>query len=332
MDARAQRELLGELDSRGPFAGRLKECASYPMRRLSAEVLQVNVTRRCNLSCRHCHVEASPGRPGEMSHEDMKACLLAASHPGVQVLDITGGAPETHGRFEWFLAEAARLGKRLLVRSNAAILMDPRYRRFLDLYAECGVEVVVSLPALRSERTDRVRGAGVFEMVIAALGELNCRGYGRPGTGLVLDLVHNPSGAFLPGPQHALEDEYRSVLRREHSVEFNRLYCLANFPVGRFLGFLLGSGNLDQYADMLRRAFNPAAVGAVMCRSMLSVGCDGRLFDCDFNYALGMPMAGRAHIRELDMERLPGGEIALGFHCYSCTAGPGSSCQGALRG
>lgn len=333
MDTREQRELLSDLDRTASFAARLKASASYPLRARSIEVLQMNIIRRCNLSCRHCHVEGSPGRMEEMRREEMSACLMAASHPGIQVLDITGGAPEMHPHFEWLLTNAARLRKRLLVRSNAAILMEARYRRFLDLYAENNAEVVVSLPGLRRERTDRIRGDGVFEQVIAALRELNARGYGKPGSGLILDLVHNPAGAFLPGAQQALENDYRAGLRRDYGVEFNKLYCLSNFPVGRFLGFLRESGNLGQYADMLRQAFNPASVYNVMCRNTLSVGCDGRLFDCDFNQALGMPVTdeARAHIREFDMEYLSHRKIALGFHCYACTAGAGSSCQGALQ-
>jgi len=333
MDSVEQGGLLDSLDRAESFAGRLKSCSMYPLRALSVDVLQVNITRKCNLACRHCHVEASPGREEEMERRVMEACLAAASHPGVSTLDITGGAPETHPDFEWFVREASRLEKRLLVRTNAAILSGPAYSRFIRIYAEAGVEVVASLPGVAPERTDRIRGPGVFGQIIGALRALNAAGYAVPGTGLVLDLVHNPAGAFLPGAQRALEDDYRSRLRREHGVEFNRLFCLANFPVGRFLDFLARSGNLDEYADLIRRSFNPASVGGVMCRTTVSVGCDGRLFDCDFNQALGESgeAGAHGHIRDFDFEKLSCRTIKPGFQCYACTAGAGSSCQGALE-
>lgn len=333
MELLEQNGLLSSLDRAEPFAGRLKSCLKYPLRSLPVEVLQVNMTRKCTLACRHCHVEASPGRSEQMSGQDMKACLLAAASPGIKTLDITGGAPETHPDLEWFVREAASLEKRLLVRTNAAVLNDPEYSRFIRLYAEAGVEVVASLPSLNRERTDRIRGVGVFEQIIAALRALNAAGYAAPGTGLVLDLVHNPSGAFLPGAQQTIEDDWRLRLRREHGVEFDRLFCLANFPVGRFLDFLVRSGNLDEYAALIRRSFNPASVEGLMCRTTVSVGCDGRLFDCDFNQALGASGAAWAHghIRDFDLEKLSRRTIKPGFQCYACTAGAGSSCQGALE-
>ena len=246
MNTREQYELLDHLDQAESFAERLKACAAYPLRARSIEILQMNITRRCNLCCRHCDVTASPSRVEEMSKEDMESCLRVASHPGITTLDITGGSPEMHPHLEWFLREAANLQKRLLVRSNGVILMDAPYRRFLDIYAETKVEIVVSLPDLHRERTDRMRGAGVFDNLIVVLRHLNARGYGKPDSGLVLNLVHNPVGAFLPGSQQALEDEYRTVLRRDYGVEFNSLYCLTNCPVGRFLDFLKRSGNLEQ--------------------------------------------------------------------------------------
>lgn len=333
MNSVEQNGLLANLDLAEPFAGRLKSCLMYPLRSLTVEVLQVNITRRCNLACCHCHVEASPGRSEQMSRQDLEACLIAAANTGVKTIDITGGAPETHPDLEWFIKEAARLEKRLLVRTNAAVLSDPAYSHLIRLYAEAGVEVVASLPGLTPERIDRIRGTGVFEQIIAALRALNAAGYASPGTGLVLDLVHNPAGAFLPGAQQAIEAEYRLRLSREHGVEFNRLFCIANFPVGRFLDFLVRSGNLEQYAGLLKQAFNPASVGQLMCRTTISVDCAGRLFDCDFNQALGSSGAIRAHghIRDFDFEKLSCRTIQLGFQCYSCTAGAGSSCQGALE-
>jgi radical SAM/Cys-rich protein len=331
MDLREQHALLDGLDHPESFADRLRSCGAYPLRAASVEILQMNITRRCNLCCRHCHVESSPARAEEMSREDMKASLRAAAHPSITTLDVTGGAPEMHPNLEWFLREAAMMGKRLLVRSNAAILLDAPYRHFADVYAETGVEVVASLPGLSRENTDRMRGPGVFDRIIAALVELNARGYGKPGSGHVLDLVHNPVGAFLPASQQTLEDEYRIKLRRDFGIEFNRLYCLTNCPVGRYLDYLRRSDNLIDYMNLLRQSFNSAAVGNVMCRTTVSVGSDGRLFDCDFNQILDLPLSHPApgRIGDFDYDALARREIVVRSHCFSCTAGAGSSCQGA---
>jgi len=330
MDLRDQHALLDHLDRPESFADRLRACGAYPLRAQSVETLQMNITRRCSLCCRHCHVESSPGRTEEMSRRDMEACLSAATHPGITILDITGGAPEMHPQLEWFLRAASRLQKRVLVRSNGVILLDAPYRHFLDLYAESGVEVVVSLPNLHREKTDRMRGVGTFDRIIAALNELNARGYGNPNTGLLLHLVHNPVGAFLPGSQQALEIDYRTQLRRDYGVEFNSLFCLTNCPVGRYLDFLKSSGNLTQYMSLLKDAFNPLSVTRLMCCTTLSVGCDGRLFDCDFNQILDLSVAADAprHISEFNHEQLARRKIVVRSHCFACTAGAGSSCRG----
>jgi len=333
MDLEEQHELLDRLGQSDSFMDRLKVCASYPLRAQSVDVLQINITRRCNLCCRHCHVEGSPDRTEELSMDDMKSCLRAAAHPGITTLDVTGGAPEMHPYLEWFLKEAAAIQKRLLVRSNGDILLDPPYRRFLDIYADTGTEVVVSLPNPLKEQTDRMRGSGIFDRIISALKKLNARGYGDPDSGRILNLVHNPVGAFLPGSQQALESEYRSRLRHDYGVEFNSLYCLTNCPVGRYLDFLKRSGNLSDYIDLLKQSFNPGAVPNVMCRSTLSVGVDGRLFDCDFNQVLDLPPTEGmpTHIRDFDFDTLAQREIVVRSHCFACTAGSGSSCQGALE-
>ena len=333
MDLREQHELLDHLDHPESFVDRLKACGAYPLRAQSVDILQMNITRRCSLCCRHCHVESSPDRTEEMSRKDMEACLWAAAHPGITTLDITGGAPEMHPHIEWFLREASKTQKRLLLRSNVVILLDPPYRRFLDIYGELGVEVVASLPNLHRDKTDRMRGAGTFDRIVTALSELNARGYGRPNSGRILDLVHNPVGAFLPGSQPALESEYRTRLRRDYGIEFNNLFCLTNCPVGRYLDFLKTSGNLAQYMCLLKQAFNPLSVGKVMCCNTLSVGYDGRLFDCDFNQILDLSVAAGApaHIREFDYEKLARRQIVVRSHCFACTAGTGSSCQGTLH-
>ena len=332
MDPNEQLALLERMETPDSFSERLRSSALYPLRALSVDVLQVNITRRCNLNCRHCHVQGSPDRKENMSPDDLHACLQAAAWGGISTLDITGGAPELHPCFEWFLTKAAALGKRLLVRSNGVILLEESFKSYPRLYAETGTELIISLPDLHRERTDRMRGGGMFDRLISALRMLNGLGYGMPGSGLILGLVHNPVGAFLPGPQTALEGEYRSLLRRNYGVEFNLFYCLANCPVGRYLEFLERSGNLEDYFESLRRAFNPDAAHRVMCRTTLSVGTDGRLFDCDFNQALSLPLTSGipAHIRDFDFRQLAGREIIVRSHCFACTAGSGSSCQGAL--
>jgi radical SAM/Cys-rich protein len=333
MDFLQQREIPDGMGRSDSFMDRLKECAAYPLRAQSVDVLQINITHRCNLCCRHCHVESSADRTEELSRENMEACLQAATRPEITTLDITGGAPEMHSHLAWFIRQAASIGKRLIVRSNGAILLDDPYRQYLDIYADNGVVIVVSLPNPLAEQTNRMRGPGVFERIIAALKELNRRGYGDPAGGRILNLVHNPVGAFLPGSQQALENEYRSRLRRDYGVEFNGLYCLTNCPVGRYLDFLKRSGNLTDYMNLLKQSFNPETVPNIMCRTTLSVGVDGRLFDCDFNQVLDLSLSNGApgHIRDFNIKKLARREIVVRSHCFACTAGAGSSCQGSLK-
>jgi radical SAM/Cys-rich protein len=247
-------------------------------------------------------------------------------------VDLTGGAPELHPNLPWFLERIAYLGRRSIVRSNLVILREPRCAHYLDLFARLGVEVVGSIPDYRQDRSDRQRGHGMFLGAIEMVRELNRRGYGHEGSGLILDLVHNPSGAYLPAAQASLEREYRVRLRQEHGIVFNHLFCLTNCPVGRYLDFLIRSENLQEYMSALRQAFNPAAVRNVMCRTTLSVGWDGRLYDCDFNQMLGLMVNSGApvHIRGFDLGMLERRQIAVGDHCFACTAGAGSSCAGAL--
>ncbi len=314
------------------FADRLRKCGFYPLRATTVEVLQMNITRRCNLSCRHCHVQAGPGRTESMSLETLCQCVQAAGHPDVKAIDITGGAPELHPDLEWLIREMAGLGKRLLVRSNLVILLDEKYRHLMAFFAENNVELVGSLPDYRAERTDRQRGAGTFERVIEAVRQLNKFGYGTSDSGLRLDLVHNPAGAYLPGPQSALESEYRRVLFDRFGVRFNTLFCLVNCPIGRYLEYLTISGNLSDYIRTLQCAFNTRTVERVMCRTTLSVGWDGRLYDCDFNQILGLTVNSGApfHIRDFEFASLANREIVVRSHCFACTAGAGSSCQGSL--
>jgi len=314
------------------FIERLRECGMYPLRAAGIDILQMNVTRRCNMACKHCHVQAGPDRKEMMSHDTLEDCLRAARHSEVSVIDITGGAPELHPGLEWLLAELAALKKRLIVRSNLVIMLQPDYRRFMEIFAAHKVELVGSLPGHNAERTDRVRGRGAFESTIRAIRQLNCISYGVQGSGLTLNLVHNPAGAYLPGPQDALESEYRRVLRDAHGISFNTLFTLVNCPVGRFREYLKTSGNLSDYMRTLRCAFNTCTVASVMCRKTLSVGWDGRLYDCDFNQMLDLTVNSGApkHIRDFEFQRLASREIVVRSHCFACTAGAGSSCQGAL--
>ena len=316
-----------------PFAERLKESGLAPLTARSVEILQINVGRRCNLACKHCHLEAGPNRTETMPRAVLERCLAIARNPAIAVIDITGGAPELNPDLAWFIERAAGLARRLIVRSNLVILLQEPYRSFVDVYCRNGVEVVGSLPDPHGARTDRQRGEGVFARDLAAIRRLNERGYAEEGSGLVLDLVHNPVGAYLPGSQQALEQEYKRRLWSEHGVRFNRLFCLTNNPSGRYLDYLVRSGNYADYMESLVNAYNPDAAGKVMCRTTLSVGWDGKLYDCDFNQALGLAVNHGApdHLDGFDLQRLSTREIAVANHCYACTAGSGSSCQGEVR-
>ncbi len=329
-----------------PFEQALAGRGLAPIEAGRPEVLQINVGMLCNQVCRHCHVQAGPGREEVMSRETLEACLEAATRAGIPEIDITGGAPEMNPHFRWLVTEARRRGRHVIDRSNLTILVAPGYEDLPELLAEEGVEVIASLPCYLAENTDSQRGAGVFERSIAALRRLNELGYGRLGGSLELSLVHNPTGVCLPPPEAALEEEYREELARRHGIVFNRLYTMCNMPIGRFREDLKATGRLETYMETLVKAFNPAAAGTVMCRTTISVGWDGRLYDCDFNQVLGLglglgPGLGLGHgpvlearpplhIRDFDEKLLRGRRIATGDHCFGCTAGQGSSCGGAV--
>ena len=314
------------------FINRLKTGGLYPLRAADIDILQMNITRRCNLSCRHCHVQAGPNRTEAMSQDTLRHCIAAAGNSGVSTIDITGGAPELHPELTFLVQEMAGLGKRLIVRSNLVILLQPEFQHLAAFYADNRVELVGSLPDHHAERTNRQRGAGVFEQIVEMIRRLNRLGYGVDKSSLLLHLVHNPAGAYLPGPQAALESEYRRVLFESHGIVFNTLFCLVNCPVGRYLDYLKSSGNLTDYMNALQCAFNIHTVEHVMCRHMLSIGWDGRLYDCDFNQMLNLTVNSGApdHIESFDFDRLARREIVVRDHCLACTAGSGSSCQGAL--
>ena len=302
----------------------------------SIEVLQVNVGKVCNQTCEHCHVDAGPDRREAMTRETAEACLRVLGESDIPTLDITGGAPEMNPQFRWMVGEARRLGRRVIDRCNLTILMAPRYEDLPEFLAEHQVEIVASLPCYLEENCDRQRGSGVFRRSIDALRRLNELGYGSDN-GLALTLVFNPTGPSLPPAQHELEETYRRELRDRYGVEFTRLFTITNMPISRFLDDLLRSGRYEQYMRSLVAAFNPLTVDIVMCHSMLSVDWQGRLFDCDFNQMLDLGVAGglAQNIHEVDrnaFERLARRRIVTGRHCFGCTAGAGSSCQGSVIG
>jgi radical SAM/Cys-rich protein len=303
-----------------------------PLRAASIEVLQVNVGKVCNQTCAHCHVDAGPDRRESMSAETAEKVVAVLRRHSIATLDITGGAPELNPSFRSLVESAASLGRRVIDRCNLTVLAVPRRAELIHFLAGHRVEIVASLPSFRRHGTDTQRGEGVFERSLAALRALNDAGYGKGG-GLVLDLVHNPVGAFLPGSQASLERDYRRELGERHGIVFDRLFTITNMPIARFLDFLERSGNTERYLDLLLRSFNPAAASGVMCRTMLSVGWDGTLYDCDFNQMLDLPLDHGAPARLDDLLAGAGLErrIRTGPHCFGCTAGAGSSCGGALE-
>ena len=308
------------------------EKAAHPLFADGINAFQINVGYRCNLSCRHCHVNGGPFRQEVMTGTVMEQCLdVLRAHP-IPTIDITGGSPEMHPHIRPFLEECAGLGRRVLVRTNGVILLEEGYESFLDLYATNSIEVAVSLPHHDPRVTDRQRGEGAFLKLIEAIRRLNARGYAQDGTGLVLNLVHNPGGAYMPASQASLEAHFRGTLRERYGIRFNRLFSLTNMPVGRYLDYLRDTDNYGDYMAALARAFNPAALTRVMCRTTLSVAWDGRLYDCDFNQMLGLTTDHGApdHIFAFDMDKLSRRRIVTGDHCLGCTAGAGSSCQGAV--
>lgn len=314
------------------FIERLTDCGEFPLKAAGIDILQMNITRKCNLTCKHCHVQAGPQRTEMMSRETMRHCITAAGHEQISTIDITGGAPEMNPDLAWLIGELALLEKRLIVRSNLIVMLEPAYRHYMDLFATNQVELVGSLPDYKAEKADRQRGNGTFEATIEVIRSLNRKSFGVPGSRLKLHLVHTPVGAFLPGSQQALETEYRRVLREEHGLQFNTLFCLVNNPIGRYHDYLKRSDNLADYLRVLQCAFNPQTISSVMCRTTLSVGWDGRLYDCDFNQMLNLTVNSGAptHIKEFDFDQLAEREIVVRDHCFACTAGAGSSCQGAL--
>lgn len=317
------------------FAEKLEELGLTPLVPTGIEILQVNVGKMCNQTCAHCHVDAGPDRTEIMSKATMELCLEALRKSAIQSVDITGGAPEMNPEFRWFVEQIRELGRSVMVRSNLTILtVNRRYRQLPEFFARHGVTVISSLPCYTAANTDKQRGDGVFARSIEALRRLNQVGYGQEGSGLLLHLVYNPLGAFLPGAQEKLQADYKRVLFEQFGIRFNRLLCITNMPISRFLDYLVQRGEYDRYMEELLESFNPAAALGVMCRNTLSVGWDGALYDCDFNQMLelGVNSHSPAHIRDFDVKQLEARTIVTNLHCYGCTAGAGSSCGGEIIG
>jgi len=320
----------GELPT---FRNKISETNQFPLKAKKLEILQINVGYMCNQVCDHCHVDAGPDRKEIMTRDTMRECLKVIKNTGAHTLDLTGGAPEMNPDFRWFVKEAAKAGiKDFIVRSNLTIIRaNKKYYDLPNFFKKHNVHVVSSMPHWTRGKTDKQRGNGVFDKSIKALQELNAVGYGMPDSELKLDLVYNPSGAFLPGDQAAMEKDFKKALMEDFGIHFHNLFAITNLPIARFLDYLLASENYEDYMYSLVEAYNPAAVKNVMCTNTLSISWDGYLFDCDFNQMLELPVNGKSqHISEYNEELLEGRNIIISQHCYGCTAGAGSSCQGVV--
>jgi|YNPBryunderm2012_1023409.scaffolds.fasta_scaffold20568_2 radical SAM/Cys-rich protein len=326
-----QLQLINTAEQDRPFHDRLQQIGISELRATTVKVLQLNLGKLCNQACRHCHVDAGPDRRELMSREIMHHCLDAIRTSSIVTVDLTGGAPEMNPHFRWLVSEIRQLGRHVIDRCNLTILLAPGYTDLPEFLAEHQVEVVASLPCYNPGNTDRQRGNGVFNKSIEALRRLNALGYGDPGSGLTVSLVYNPIGPSLPPAQPSLEAAYRRELGERFGVRFSRLYTITNMPINRFLDDLVRSGRYHEYMQKLIDAFNPAAAEAVMCRTMISVNWDGTLSDCDFNQMLELRLAPGLpqHIRDWNLPLMSTRAIVTGQHCYGCTAGNGSSCQGA---
>lgn len=315
------------------FKEKLKGMGAFPLRPAGIEIFQINVGKMCNQVCKHCHVDAGPDRKEIMIRETMQLCLGILAKSEIKTVDLTGGAPELNPDFRWFVSEIKKLDKHIIVRCNLTIILaNKKFHDLPEFFRAHRIEVVSSLPSFTKDRTDRQRGDGVFEDSIKALKMLNAVGYGKEDSSLVLNLVYNPAGAFLPPSQQALEKEYKDELLKNFGIRFNNLFAITNMPISRYLDYLLTSGNYDKYMEKLISAFNPAAVNNVMCRNTISVSWDGYLYDCDFNQMLDLVVTvpSSTHLRDFDLDLLSNRTIVLKQHCYGCTAGAGSSCGGTV--
>lgn len=320
----------GELPT---FAQKIQESNQFPLRPEKLEILQVNVGYMCNQVCEHCHVDAGPDRKEIMTRETMEQCLNVIKNTGAHTLDLTGGAPEMNPNFRWFVEEAAKAGiQDFIVRSNLTIILaNKKYHDLPQFFKKHNIHVVSSMPHWTRGKTDKQRGAGVFDKSIEALKMLNTVGYGLPDSSLKLDLVYNPSGAFLPSDQLGLERDFKKALYEDFGIYFHHLFAITNLPISRFLDYLIASENYEDYMYQLVDAFNPNAVQQVMCTNTISISWDGWLYDCDFNQMLDLKVASTIkHISQYNEDLINNRNIIISQHCYGCTAGAGSSCQGSV--
>ena len=327
------KNIIGNRKSMKPFVQRLHQTGDV-LRRRAVDVLQVNMGRYCNLACIHCHVESGPTRTEMMSRETVDDVLRFLAGTNIPTLDITGGAPELHPAFDYLVAAARQLGRRVMDRCNLTVIFEPGKQHLPEFFKQHAVELVCSLPCYSQENVDKQRGKGTFDASIRALRRLNELGYGQPDSGLLLNLVYNPVGPHLPPPQTSLEQDYKRILREQFGIVFNHLFCLTNMPITRYATHLKLRGEYDRYMELLETSFNAATLEKVMCRDLISIGWDGLVYDCDFNQMLGLPIRNSAgkplRIETLSLEQVEQREIVMGNHCYACTAGSGSSCGGAL--
>jgi radical SAM/Cys-rich protein len=316
-----------------PFGEMLLAQGVERLEAVTLDTLQVNVGKLCNQTCTHCHVDAGPHRTEIMTRETIEAVLdVVRRYPSLRTVDITGGAPEMNPQFEYLVEQCRGLDRRVMDRCNLTVFFVRGKEHLPEFLRDHQVEIVASLPCYLEENVDAQRGKTVFARSVDALHRLNQLGYGMPGTGLILNLVYNPLGAKLPPAQPELEQEYKRELRERYGIEFNNLYTITNMPISRFLEDLRSSGQYERYMELLVSSFNLGAVQNLMCRSLISVGWDGTLYDCDFNQMLELPLfkADSRTIKEFDLAALERRRIVIGDHCYGCTAGAGSSCGGVL--
>ena len=321
---------IGEISS---FKSKLEDVGLYLLKPYEIEILQINVGYMCNQTCKHCHVDASPWRKEIMTRETMQSCLDALENSTIKTVDLTGGAPEMNPHFKWFVEELRKKNvDEIIVRSNLTILQEQGFQDYPDFFRQNNITVIASLPCYTRRNTDKQRGGGVFLKSIQSLLKLNSLGYGQDGSQLKLHLVYNPGGVYLPGNQAELESDYKKVLKENYKISFNKLFTITNLPINRFLEYLLKVNKYEEYMSLLANAFNPSAAMGVMCRNTISVGWDGVLYDCDFNQILKLTMNEgiSQHIKDFDIEKLKNREIVINQHCFGCTAGEGSSCQGAI--
>ena len=303
------------------------------LRAATVDTLQVNVGKLCNQACKHCHVDASPKRTEIMTRETIEQVLAAIRRFKIPTLDITGGAPELNPSFRYLVSEAYKTGAKIMVRHNLTVMFEPEQEDLPEFFRSQAVEVISSLPYFLQQQTDAQRGSGVFDKSIEALRRLNQVGYGVEKD-LILNLVYNPVGAFLPPTQAAVEADFKREMRTRYGVSFNNLFTITNMPIKRFLNYLRRSGNEERYMQKLLDAFNPSTIAGLMCRNLISVDWTGKLYDCDFNQMLDLTVENRMPqmIADFDPIKLANRRIITGSHCFGCTAGSGSSCGGVVIG